>query len=56
MPAGTEGADGNDKNRSPFEVDLGFLVSFKKPHDYIGRAALEAGEQPEKSTTISIEK
>ncbi|WP_339669043.1 aminomethyltransferase family protein [Dasania marina] len=31
----------HDFNRSPFELDLGFLVDFKKP-DFIGRAALLA--------------
>jgi aminomethyltransferase len=42
VPAGTEGAEPHPENRSPFEVDLGFLVSFKKDERYIGREALEA--------------
>ena len=41
-PAGTEGAEVHERQRSPFEMDLGFLVSFDKPHAFIGRAALEA--------------
>ena len=32
----------HERQRSPFEMDLGFLVSFDKPHAFIGRAALEA--------------
>jgi aminomethyltransferase len=49
VPAGTEGAAAHPENRSPFEVDLGFLVSFKKEEAYIGRPALEA-EAAEGST------
>ncbi len=41
VPAGTEGAEPHPENRSPFEVDLGFLVSFKKDERYVGREALE---------------